>query len=139
MRNPAQSLASNIEKFLQANDRKPAWLAKAAKVDPSGLGRILKGEGNPSLEVIDRIAQALGCEPGELLKPNHPTLSGLARGEFITPPKPAPTLVDAIEVLTAFQGAEHWQRVVAMFFLTQNETWLDELPEEQKSKFLAAR
>ena len=68
MDKPSKNLALQIEKRLSALNRKAAWLAKEAEVNASGLGRILKGEGNPGLDVIAKLATALECEPDDLLR-----------------------------------------------------------------------
>lgn len=67
MRKYSLPLKANIERKLKELDRKPAWLADKSGVGKPNISRILKGEGNPSLEMISKIANAFGCHPWELL------------------------------------------------------------------------
>lgn len=45
-------------------------LAKESNVTAPRLSVYLKGKQTPTLEVVERIAAALGCQPWELLKPD---------------------------------------------------------------------
>jgi transcriptional regulator with XRE-family HTH domain len=42
-------------------------LAKAAQVDTSQMGKVLRGECGLSLYSLSRVARVLGCAPGALL------------------------------------------------------------------------
>ena len=62
---------ASIEVAKAVKDNKPMSngdLAKAVGVDRSYVGRILRGEKVPSLEVAGRLARALGLTLDELIK-----------------------------------------------------------------------
>ncbi|MBA3755316.1 MAG: helix-turn-helix transcriptional regulator [Nitrosomonas sp.] len=69
MRNYLDALADNITKKLQEIERKPAWLAQKSGVKKSNLSRLLRKEGNPTLDTIVSIAKALDMDPDDLLAP----------------------------------------------------------------------
>lgn len=60
---------NNVQLRLKKLDRRKAWLAEKSGVDKSTLGRYLAEETPPGFEAICKIAEALHCEPWELLKP----------------------------------------------------------------------
>ncbi len=42
-------------------------LARATGLSPQYLGRLERSEGNPSMQVIDKLCSALNAQPGDLL------------------------------------------------------------------------
>ncbi|WP_244103686.1 helix-turn-helix domain-containing protein [Burkholderia ambifaria] len=62
-------LARNIRRHMEANEdiRTQVQLAKAAGVAQSSVARVLKGEVDTQLFVIEAIADAIGVPPGSLL------------------------------------------------------------------------
>ncbi|EMN1928321.1 helix-turn-helix transcriptional regulator [Burkholderia ambifaria] len=62
-------LARNIRRHMAANDdiRTQVQLAKAAGVAQSSVARVLKGDVDTQLFVIEAIAAAIGVPPGSLL------------------------------------------------------------------------
>ncbi len=62
-----ETLGSNIKKKLHALGRRPAWLAKESGIAPGNISRILKLESSPTLETMEAISKAFGCEPADLL------------------------------------------------------------------------
>jgi XRE family transcriptional regulator, regulator of sulfur utilization len=50
-------------------------LALVAEVDRSYLGRVERGEKQPSLDMVFRLAAALNCKPSELVEAVSITLS----------------------------------------------------------------
>ncbi|KAB0686534.1 helix-turn-helix domain-containing protein [Burkholderia territorii] len=62
-------LARNIRRHMEANEhiRTQVQLAKAAGVAQSSIARVLKGEVDTQLFVIEAIADAIGVPPGSLL------------------------------------------------------------------------
>jgi transcriptional regulator with XRE-family HTH domain len=57
-----------IKELRQAQGMTQEALAKKLGLDRSYMGFLERGERNPSLEVIIKIAKALGQEPDELLR-----------------------------------------------------------------------
>ena len=62
-------LARNIRRHMEANEniRTQVQLGKAAGVAQSSIARVLKGEVDTQLFVIEAIAEAIGVPPGSLL------------------------------------------------------------------------
>jgi transcriptional regulator with XRE-family HTH domain len=69
MFNSVDLLVKNIHRLLKEYERKPAWLAEKAGIKPPNLSRLLKGDGNPTLETVDAIARAFVVESADLLAP----------------------------------------------------------------------
>jgi transcriptional regulator with XRE-family HTH domain len=70
-------VGSNILKLRVAKGLSQERLAFAAEIDLTYMGGIERGKRNPSLMVLVGIANALGCDPADLLaKPVNPKLSG---------------------------------------------------------------
>jgi XRE family transcriptional regulator, regulator of sulfur utilization len=61
------SLAANVARIRVARGWSLRELALRAEVSKALLSRIERGEGNPSLETLYRIASALGCSISELV------------------------------------------------------------------------
>ena len=66
MRDSFKQLGKNIRRLCEARGLTQEGLALAAGQDRSYVGGIERGERNPSLRVILRLAEALGVPPGEL-------------------------------------------------------------------------
>ncbi len=67
--NHLKNLALVVQEKMLAVSWDKAKLAKEAGIDASGLGRILKGNGNPSFDVLLKIAGAFGCDFRDLFVP----------------------------------------------------------------------
>jgi transcriptional regulator with XRE-family HTH domain len=63
-----QIVGSNIRKLRIAKGLSQERLAFAAEIDLTYMGGIERGNRNPSLLVLVRIADALGCKPADLLQ-----------------------------------------------------------------------
>lgn len=62
-------LASNLKEIMTQKGTNASQLAKAAKVNPTGVYDILSGKSrSPRLETINKIAQALGVPPASLFQ-----------------------------------------------------------------------
>lgn len=59
-------LGRNVRRLRRARDMTPERLAGKADVSVYILGRIETGEGNPGIDVVFRLARALGVEPADL-------------------------------------------------------------------------
>jgi len=63
----AIAVGKRILKVRKAKSLSQDKLAILAKVDRSYIGRIERGEVNITLEKLYKIAEALGCDPKELI------------------------------------------------------------------------
>ncbi len=61
-------VGANIRRLRRAQGETQAELADTAGIDVRGLGSIERGEGNPSLATIIRLAEALAVRPEELFR-----------------------------------------------------------------------
>jgi transcriptional regulator with XRE-family HTH domain len=59
-------VGSNIRRFRKQRRYSQRTLAALSGLDLRGFGVIERGEGNPSLDTLARIAGALGVSPGAL-------------------------------------------------------------------------
>lgn len=64
-----QSLADNLNRLLASQDMARIELAKRMGVADGTLGRIKYGKGNPTIDVVDKIARYFRVNPWELLMP----------------------------------------------------------------------
>src|SRR5579859_6621173 len=81
-------LAENLTALLERRpDISRLNLSKQIQVADGTLGRIKYGNGNPTVDVLERIARFFRVEPWQLLAPNLGTQ--LTRSE--SPPPPTPT------------------------------------------------
>lgn len=60
-------VGKNVRRFRQRAQMTQEQLAFAAEIDLTYVGGIERGKRNPSVQVLARIAVALGAEPAELL------------------------------------------------------------------------
>ena len=60
-------VAANVRRLRVERKLTQEQLAHDAEIDLTYLGGIERGRRNPSVEVLGRIALALGCYPSELL------------------------------------------------------------------------
>ncbi len=60
-------VGKNVRRFRQRAQLTQEQLAFAAEIDLTYVGGIERGKRNPSVQVLARIAVALGTEPSELL------------------------------------------------------------------------
>lgn len=67
MSNSAELLVKNIGRIMADRSMKQKELAKIMGVHPPGISAYLRGIRTPSVQVIDRIAAALGTTTAELL------------------------------------------------------------------------
>jgi transcriptional regulator with XRE-family HTH domain len=63
----AQSLARNLRRLRQAQGVSQEALADAAGLAPTYVGQLERGQRNPTLAVVERLAAQLGVDPLELL------------------------------------------------------------------------
>ena len=61
-------VGKNVRRLRLACGKTQEALAAEAKIDLTYMGGIERGRRNPSLEVIARVAAALGVEPSALLQ-----------------------------------------------------------------------
>ncbi len=66
-----RKLGKQIREFREAKGWSLEELADAAKVDTSHLGKLERGEGNPTVELIVRLATALDADVILLLEANQ--------------------------------------------------------------------
>lgn len=76
-----RALAWNVRSLRVASERSTEQLADDAGVDYSLVARIERGTANPTLAVIDKLADALSVSVARLLEP-------IPKGA--SPPKPLP-------------------------------------------------
>lgn len=69
----------NIRVFRRARGLTQEALALAAGIDTRYVGGIERGEENPTIAVLGRIASVLGTEPGTLLAVTLPTAGPILR------------------------------------------------------------
>lgn len=63
-------LSERLSTLLASSEGPRLDLAKRMNVSDGTLGRIKYGQGNPTLEVVDRIAAFYRVEPWQLIKPD---------------------------------------------------------------------
>jgi transcriptional regulator with XRE-family HTH domain len=63
-----QAFAANLRRLRHAKGISQEDLAYSAEVNRSYLSKLEKGVSYPGLEIIAKLANVLGVEPGELLK-----------------------------------------------------------------------
>ena len=63
-----QLFGNRVRELRKARELSQVELAAKVGIDRSYMGFLERGERNPSLEVIAKIAEALGVEPDTLLK-----------------------------------------------------------------------
>lgn len=69
-----QILAANIERAMEgAGFSTQPQLAKKARIGQSSVSRILRGESSATTDMIAALAEALKCQPWELLTDNETT------------------------------------------------------------------
>lgn len=62
----------NIKRLRMAQGLSQEALADAAEIDRAHVGKIERGEANSTVDVLDKLALALGAETSELLKRKRP-------------------------------------------------------------------
>ena len=62
-------LGENVRRLRQSKGVSQEELALDAGMKRSYLSDLERGTRNPSVKALGRLAEALGCEPGELLRP----------------------------------------------------------------------
>ena len=60
-------MALNIKKVIKDRGMEVQEVAKRMGITPTGLSQHING--NPSVEVLERIAKAIGCDISELFEP----------------------------------------------------------------------
>jgi len=77
-----QTLGDSIQGRLDHIERDQAWLARQTKMTPAGINRIMnKVTKDPHLSTIAKIAEALDCGPGDLLK--EPPAAGNKKAQLL--------------------------------------------------------
>lgn len=64
-----QTFASNVRRFRRARNMTQVQLAKMLEVDQSRIAELERGKGNPTMDTLDDIADALDVSPAALLVP----------------------------------------------------------------------
>lgn len=62
-------LSANIRRILAEQGRSANWLTVTLKASPGAIYPIVRGEANPTIGTVSRIAVALGVSIDELLTP----------------------------------------------------------------------
>jgi transcriptional regulator with XRE-family HTH domain len=138
MANSFDTFRTRVSKMLESRGAK-AELCRKTGIPRSALDRWLNGENEPSMSNLDRIAEALGFEPWQLIQGTEPVRPALPEGvrqaireELNSRPEPAhPVMARPIEKLMAAKGlqAEHMApAVLNLFALELHE--LDALVEQ---------
>jgi transcriptional regulator with XRE-family HTH domain len=65
-------VGANIRRLRRAQGETQAELADAAGIDVRGLGSIERGEGNPSLDTLIKLAEALSVSADEFFRTPPP-------------------------------------------------------------------
>lgn len=78
----AAHLARNLTSLRHARSLTQDALARAAKVPRSTIANLESGSGNPSLQVLVKVARALGSPIDELLSPPRAKVRKYASGEI---------------------------------------------------------
>lgn len=64
-----QTFASNVRRFRRARNMTQVRLAQVLRVDQSRIAELERGKGNPTMDTLDQIADALEVSPASLLVP----------------------------------------------------------------------
>jgi transcriptional regulator with XRE-family HTH domain len=78
----AAHLARNLASLRRSRSLTQDQLAKAASVPRSTIANLESGSGNPSLQVLVKVARALGSPIDELLSPPRAKVRKYAKGEI---------------------------------------------------------
>lgn len=78
-----QALAQHLTRLLDGADGSRMDIAKRMGVADGTLGRIKYGTGNPTIEVLDRIAHYFRVEPWELLRPTDAKNLREQQGDYL--------------------------------------------------------
>jgi transcriptional regulator with XRE-family HTH domain len=111
----AAHLARNLVSLRHARGLTQDALAKAGKVPRSTIANLESGSGNPSLQVLVKVAGALRCPIDELLSPPHakvrkygageiPELRRAGRGVVMRPLVPEPTPEEVLAIMDLEEG-----------------------------------
>jgi len=69
LRASRQTFSVNIRRFRLARNLTQVQLAKALGVDQSRIAELERGKGNPTMDTLDQVADALEISPAALLVP----------------------------------------------------------------------
>lgn len=73
-----KALRVNLSRVIVHSGLTEPQFAKRAKVDQKTVWRVLRGDNEPSLEILSKLAKACGMEPWQMLtpelEPNNPPL-----------------------------------------------------------------
>ena len=75
-------MALNIKKTIKDKGLEVREVAHRMGITPTGLSQHING--NPSVEVLERIAKAIGCDVSELFEPTTTTFTCPHCGKEIT-------------------------------------------------------
>lgn len=67
----AQAFGINVRRLRKERGLSQEALADEVGLAPTYVGQLERGLRNPTLEVVERFAHALGADPLELLRPRH--------------------------------------------------------------------
>jgi len=97
-------VTENLKRWMAASEnlKTQAALARAARVGQSYVSRILRGEGNPTVSILESIARAFKRKPIDLLATNGVELSVTPPAESPLAQEPPP---DERELLQGYRAA----------------------------------
>lgn len=75
-------VTENLKRWMAASDKlnTQAALARAARVGQAHISRILRGEANPTVDILESIARAFKRSAIDLLTPQTPYVAGSKTG-----------------------------------------------------------
>lgn len=97
-------VTENLKRWMDASEnlKTQAALARAARVGQSYVSRILRGEANPTVSLLESIARAFRRKPVDLLI--APSAENLAAPPVLSPAAQEP-LPDECELLQGYRAA----------------------------------
>lgn len=119
-----RAIGERIRTLRKRRDLTQESLAAKAKVAHRALQRLEGGEGNPTLETLNALAVALKVPLSDLLGYLGQSQSAGTLANRQVDPE---TLKAAVHVLVAMTEASELRRLTAMYILTNDETYIDQL------------
>lgn len=117
----AALIGRNLRHFREISRLSQEDLAGRSSMATRTLQRLEAGEGNPTIETLEALAGVLGVDVSDLIAPSKKSRSK-------TPDAPElPDVYEAIRLLTALQQALPVRKLSALYLLTKDEIYLDQL------------
>lgn len=97
-------VTENLKRWMEASEnlKTQAALARAARVGQSYISRILRGEGNPTVTILESIARAFRRQPIDLLTAPGAEYSAAPLDEMPAAQEPLP---DEHELMQGYRAA----------------------------------